>query len=226
MEVEVPVISVLTHAEEISQWNKNGLYKGKRKRGDKETLREEAEYKTSHTRLLDSSPGACFIPLTHLTEGGNEWRKDVILVASTQEFGFLVAQRPCLSHPFSCSLLPTKYQSEMREVSACWRSRELTGKRAFSEGGLGERSESGKNSSRESREAQGRTFLFQVQSNTWVPLSQRCFLRSWDQERTSSFPPSKAWWIWNTMDGQGLSVSGYRVQGQENRKKWKGIHGD
>lgn len=31
VEVEVPVISVLTHAEEISQWNKNGLYKGKRK---------------------------------------------------------------------------------------------------------------------------------------------------------------------------------------------------
>ena len=76
-------------------------------------LGEEAEYKTFHTSLLDSSPGASFIPLTHSTEGGNEWGKDVIPVDSAQVFSFLVTQRPCLSHP--SLLLTSTHQIPIRD---------------------------------------------------------------------------------------------------------------
>lgn len=92
-----PVISVLTCEEEISQWNKNGSYKGKRRQRDK--LGEEAKYKTSHISLLDSDPRACFIPMTHSITWRHEWGKDVIPVDLAQGLCFPVTQRPYLSHP-------------------------------------------------------------------------------------------------------------------------------
>lgn len=50
------------------------------KRRQREMLGEEAEYKTFHISLLDSSPSACFIAMTGSTERGNEWGKDAVPV--------------------------------------------------------------------------------------------------------------------------------------------------
>lgn len=114
VEAEVPVICVLTRAEEISQWNKNGSYKGKRK---EETKRDAG--RGSRVQNIPHNPfglqprGASFIPLTHSTEGGNEWGKDVIPVDSAQMFSFLVTQRPGLSHP--SLLLTSTHQIAIRD---------------------------------------------------------------------------------------------------------------
>lgn len=121
---KVPVISVLTCAEKICQWNKNGSYKGKRRQ--REILGEEAEHRTFHTSLLDCTQHLLHCS-GHSTERGNGWEKVAVQVWGAQEFCFLMTQRPCLSHP-SLLLTPTaKYRLGMTETSAYPRSRELKG---------------------------------------------------------------------------------------------------
>lgn len=123
--------------------------------------------------------------------------------------------------PFSFSspshTYPTKYQVGMKGTYACLRSKKQSEKGVLPKG---KRSETEKNSSREDGNAQAKAFLFKVKSNTWVDLSQTCFLRPWKPRTKTFLPPHQRLVDLKCPRCTGLiHVFGCWVQGQEHRKK-------
>lgn len=132
--------------------------------------------------------------------------------------GFLVAQRPCLSSlPF---LPPTEYQLGMTlEISTGPGAGNWAGRGAGLRGRCDGRGQRQRSSSREGREAQGGAFFFKAKSNTCVNLTLTCLLRTLKPGMNIFLSPSRVWWVWNALNGQGLSMCLATVSKARAQKK-------